>query len=436
MPTPKVKSLTVRPSKVSHLCFDTDGILATLDPNLGKLGATVPAFPFEGFYATLGGLPTVPGHPSRLLYDFLEIQAFAAPFTLASLRAEPHKAQLNKAINLRQNAFYAKYANAGDPSDPNSIIGRMNQYFSPSAVGSKPSRLDMLAYASQTLWTILQNAYTTDGRTDVVRETESTLDSITASQGKATQTGRSNEESFNWASLTGTVQGPPPEGAPLNLTVNEPFSFDAQEGTSKEVTTSEDSARQHEIIRNKDYGYRVPFWEDLAKYERAQISLIDQSFAEFMANQSLPYLPYVFANERNSMDADVYRLQIALLNTFLMSPIEGIVTGVYKNPGDGVRAGEPVLRIENSSTVLLVASLVYRGPIALHASATISTTAFDQTGAAKTTFPGEIVAVRGKQADDQWEVIFSCTNPLDASGNPLFPPGYRFDYDNTTVTIV
>ena len=47
-------------------------------------------------------------------------------------------------------------------------------------------------------------------------------------------------------------------------------------------------ARQDQIITNTDYGYRVPYYEGAAQFERAQISLIDQQFAQFMSNQNLP----------------------------------------------------------------------------------------------------------------------------------------------------
>ena len=61
----KVVSLRVRPFGVSHLCFETDGILGdlnlTLNPNAaGLLGGTVPAFDFDLFYGVLGSRPTQP----------------------------------------------------------------------------------------------------------------------------------------------------------------------------------------------------------------------------------------------------------------------------------------------------------------------------------------------------------------------------------------
>ena len=61
----KAVSLRVRPFGVSHLCFETDGILGdlnlTLNPTAaGLLGATVPAFDFDLFYGILGSRPTQP----------------------------------------------------------------------------------------------------------------------------------------------------------------------------------------------------------------------------------------------------------------------------------------------------------------------------------------------------------------------------------------
>src|ERR1700722_6790819 len=61
----KVVSLRCRPFGVSHLCFETDGILGdlnlALNPNaLGLLGANVPFFDFDLFYAGLGSAPTQP----------------------------------------------------------------------------------------------------------------------------------------------------------------------------------------------------------------------------------------------------------------------------------------------------------------------------------------------------------------------------------------
>jgi hypothetical protein len=192
-------------------------------------------------------------------------------------------------------------------------------------------------------------------------------------------------------------------------------------------------ANEHQTIFNTDYGYRIPYLENIAQYERAQISLIDEQFASFMYSQNLPYLAAVFQNELTSIDSDVYRTQIGYLNTILMSPIPGTVTGIYKNPGDAVRPGEPVIRVENNDVVLLMATLVYRGPISIGSTVRVETTLFDLPGPL-TTVEGNVVAVRGRQEDDQWEVIVKCKN-LASGGKAILPLGYHFDYDDTTVSI-
>ena len=88
---------------------------------------------------------------------------------------------------------------------------------------------------------------------------------------------------------------------------------------------------------NTDYGYRTPFFENQAQNQRAQISLIDQQFAQLMFGQNLPNLAQVFQNELNTIDNNVYRLQIAFLNTILMSPIPARYG--YLLPGDCVEGG-------------------------------------------------------------------------------------------------
>jgi biotin carboxyl carrier protein len=428
MSAAKPVSLSVRPYKVSHLCFEVDGILELTTP-LAELGTMVPAFDFPAFYAILGGVPTVPGHPSQLIYNFPEIDAAVAPFALAALRSEQRKASLNKAINNRQNAYYAKYANVP------AIISRIDSSYSPSIVGSKMQRLEVLSALSEDQWTELKGAYTIDGRTGVVRTTNSLLTSSTRSSGDSTTNARTDELSISNPVGPGTFAAPPADASWTGVTAtgSGPEESDLQLGSNQGTSSSSGQAFETQQIANTDYSYRTPYYEAAAQYERAQISLIDQQFAQFMATQNLPYLAQVFKNELQNIDSDVFRLQIAYLNSVLMSPIAGTVTGVYKHPGDSVRAGEPVLRIEDNGTIFLMATVVYRGPIAIGSTVTVQTKLF---GASPLPAPltGSVVSVRGHRDDDTWDLIVKCNN-LDAASKPIFPLGYHFDYDDTTVTI-
>lgn len=157
---------------------------------------------------------------------------------------------------------------------------------------------------------------------------------------------------------------------------------------------------------------------------------MDQQFSQFMAGQNLPNLKQVFDNELQNIDLDVKRLQIAYLNTILMSPISGVITGIYKNPGDWVQAGEPVIRVENNQSVILVGTLAYQGPISIGRQLTVTTSLFDSSSAPP--IVANVIAVRGHpNEDDLWEVHAICDNVTV----PLLPLNYHFDYDNTSVTI-
>jgi hypothetical protein len=203
---PKPVSLSVMPYQVSHLCFEVDGIVEISNVHLGDvikpLFSPPPgpwAFDFPAFYAILGtltlapppsgllGLPTVPGDFSRLLYDFLQIEAFVAPSALVALRKESLKAALNKAIGARQNAYFSKYAKA------EVIVSEMNQLFSPTWPGpvqSKPQLLQNLVAISNQQWQGLSAAYKADpvrnpgsAGQGVVTSTQSQLSSDTTGYG-------------------------------------------------------------------------------------------------------------------------------------------------------------------------------------------------------------------------------------------------------------
>jgi biotin carboxyl carrier protein len=467
MGTAKPVSLSVKPFQVSHLCFEVDGILEVSNVQLGAEIAAQPqpgaiaAFGFPAFYAILGSVPTVPGDPSLLLYNFLEIDAAVAPFALVALRKEARKAALNKAINARQNAYFAKYANQ------TAIINQITKYYSPSVVDSKPYRLQVLSGIANDQYSLLKGAYSSDGRTGVVKTTKSVLNSSTTtseqssgtssgqssdtSSGQSTETGQSNEEEAGYSYISGNIPNPPPQGQSWGtLHPNELAGVNLEAGTSEqasissgsetsassgsETSQSSGSAIGVQTIVNTDYGYRTPFYESAAQLERAQISLMDQQFAQFMYGQNIPNLGQVFRNELNSIDSDVFRLQIAYLNTILMSPIQGTVTGIYKNPGDAVRAGEPVLRVENNSIIYLMATVIYTGPIVVGSTVTVSTSLFDSSPLVPP-LTGSVVSVRGRLEDDKWDLVVKCNNPLDSSGNPILPLNYHFDYDNTQVSI-
>jgi hypothetical protein len=445
IPAPTPVSLQVRPFQVTHLCFEADGVLELSNAQLGNAAT---AFDFPAFYAMLGAMPTVSGDVSRLLYDFPAIDGVVAPFALAALRKEPRKAALNTAINARQNAYFAKYANAPQ------VISMMNTFYSPSVTESKPNRLAVLSAIATDQFNELKAAYTADGRLGVVKNTESVLDSRTETtqqdadyiSQQTQERGSTDDQSVAAQVSTADKLDPLPAGGgsmtgvgftgpnPIDESFAESTSGSNATTTGVDTSTGWSESSENQTIVNTDYGYRVPYLESAAQYERAQISLMDQQFAQFMYGQNLPRLGTVFANELTNIDASVYRLQIAYLNTILMSPIAGTITGVYKQPGEAVRAGEPVVRVEDNSTVYLQATMIYRGPVSIGSTVTVTTNLFDQSPSVPTTLTGSVVSARGHRDDDKWDIVATCDN-LDSASNPVFPLGYHFDYDDTTLVI-
>jgi biotin carboxyl carrier protein len=209
-------------------------------------------------------------------------------------------------------------------------------------------------------------------------------------------------------------------------------SLDAKTQETNTANSTVNNTHDHQDMVYQDYGYRMPLVEATAQNDRAQLSLMREQFAQFMAGQPGTNLGDVFTNELTAIDMDVKRLQVAYVNTILLPPISGTVTGVYKQVGDAVLPGETVLRIEDLTNIYLVGTVICRELVALGAAFTLDTTSLFSSGT-NATVNGTVIAARGDpRGDDWWNVVISCQSP---DGTPVVAPGCTFDYEDTTVTI-
>lgn len=424
--------MKARPVNSANLCFEVSGIL---DQLVVQLGWPVQDFNFDFFYSNLT-VYTAPGDPSRLAYDsygILSDPTYVRPSTLATLRAAPVAAALDKAIRVRQNEFYAKYATAwiGLPG-MQPITNMLYNLYGPGS-GTKLDLLQQLGNVAANQTNALLGAYTANSirnpsgpQGGVVKRTWSHINS----------SGGHNEEEMTVSGASGTFPPLPPSGEPFPAGTG----FTSINGTND--TLWEGTTGETQRIHNQDYMYRTPYFESQAQGLRSSISLADQQFSAFMDAQKMANISQIFENNLESMDLDVKRLQVAFLNTILLSPINGVVTGLYKNPGDVVRAGEPVMRVEDNSNIYISAKVVYRGPIVIappgvpppaNSNVTIQTSLFDNAPLSQP-LTGTVVAARGNGNDDTWDLVVQCYN-LDFSQNAILPLGYHFDYDDTTFTI-
>jgi hypothetical protein len=140
-----------------------------------------------------------------------------------------------------------------------------------------------------------------------------------------------------------------------------------------------------------------------------------------------------FQNDLRSIDLDVKRLQLAYVDTLLISPIDGVVTGVFRNVGDSVRATQAVVRVENDAEILLVGTLKFPGLLRIGQTIVVSTTV---SGSGQSlSVSGSLVAVRGHDSENElWDVLISCSN-RDGAALPIFPINYNFDFDMTSVLV-
>jgi hypothetical protein len=416
MATAKAINLKVRPLQSVDLCFPIDGVIGE-QPDIHLLGKAVTGFDLPTFCGNLLQ-PVGAGTLEKLKFDSQAIKTALQPSILYELRAEPTKAALDKAIAQRENSFLQKY------KDRAGVITRMQTDFGSSA-GSKTNRLDALKSISETQFNDLNSAYTSDGWTVVRKKTysDTTGDTADSNKSDATSNGTSSSSSNSGGSST--------SGSTTSNSTGNSTSNDSSNGKTHTDSTGSSHSTTH--TDNYGYDYRHPSLENSAQYQRAQVALLDERFSHYMFAQTLPYLTTVFDNEVKAIDMDVKRLQVAYLDTILLSPIDGIVTGVFRDKGDCVRAGQAVMRVENDKEILIVGTLKFRGLVSIGSNVQVTTKIFDSPTTLTTT--GKVVSVRGHDAEDeQWDLLVLASN-RDSHGNPLFPINYNFDYDDTMIDI-
>jgi hypothetical protein len=395
MATARAINLRVRPLQSVDLCFQVDGVIGD-QPEIHLLGKTVSKVDLPALYGTLGQtLPPGPGGASRLKFDSATIRSQLGSSVLYELRAESVKAALDKAIAQRENTFFQKF------TDRANVIAQMKQ-----AATDKATNLASLIQASKDQRGFLKQLYTTDFAganfpNGVVKTTFSRTTNTSHPTTVSTTVGTGATPS-----VQSTKQNPGDDQVNIASGFSETFS--------------------------RGYDYRHPGLENDAQFFRSQISLGDEQLAQFLSSRNRDFLDTVFDNDLAAMDLDIKRLQIAYIDTVLASPIDGVVTGVFRNKGDSVRAGQPVCRVENDEEVLLVGTVKYRGLISVGTKMTVTTKIFDSPTALS--IPGSVVAVRGHDSEDeQWEVLILCGNRK--GGKPILPINYNFDFDDTTIDV-
>jgi biotin carboxyl carrier protein len=392
MATAKAISLSVRPTQSADLCYPISGIIEYLPE--GLLGQSVNAYdlitlkkklkPAVELPSTTLHLPvfgagdgiTAIGGIGALLSHPIgdgppEIEYDLGRSVLSRLRAADVATGLTQAL-----AWYGMKNSADLETD---AVAKKSELLgdSPTAPNSVPVLLSRLSQALKHRYDLLAGAYQAGG-VDVGDARTSTTSSAQTTGGQAFTTSSQSETTY--------------------------------EGQEFHAYPAENTAR----------------------YLRAEISLRQERLAAWRlvtmnSGDNVAYAKAVTT-------ADIRRIQLDYIDTFLVAPFDGTVTAVFRNVGEYVAAGQPVLRLENDKAVYLIGQIKCRGLIRVGYTAHVTTTLFGEAAAGPVQIDGIVCAIRGHEpVDEQWNVIIRCNNTSPAG--PILPLNYSFDFDATDITV-
>lgn len=376
MATGKAVDLRVRPVKSADLCFPVDGtILRQPDSLLGKV---VQGYDLRELY---GHLRDIQVDESRLVMDSGSIYTTVHSHILSELRAEHVRADVDAAIGMRQNAFIATYSE--------SIVQQMRRIY-----------FDNPSDQAAVLYRLIED-----------------LESHTKLSSKIL------EQAYQQDALAATPIKKAVTDTTFSSIVRDPLGEIRYDNTAKSSSEA------------RGYEYRAPSEENYIRYSRARIGQRQEYLAALRMRALCERAEAWASNELTALDTQVRKLQVAYIDTLLVSPIAGVVTGVFRNSGDFVSAGQPVVRVEDDSTVFLVGTIKHRGMVKPNSQVSVTTTLFDAPTGQQTRIDGSVASVRGHDSvDEQWEILVLCSNRT-ASGAPILPLNYNFDFESTTVEV-
>ena len=391
MASGKAINLRVRPGDSVDLCFPVDGVIGYQPSSL--LGIRVDAVNTERLY---GLLPeTADDDDSKLLWDSARITSYLkneagqasgrSGLTLLSrLRNVSEAADLDRALMMRQNAFLTTYS----PE----VLSEVRRVYHDNPGDQPAVRYRLLAEVEKDLAKLhdgLTSAYKKFGWAGKVRD-----HALSQYDNKATQYSGSSTVHF--------------EG------ISDTWSW--------------------------GYEFRYPSAENDLRYHQSRAAVRQEFLNAWRMSEMSRHWSTTFPNELGAIDQTIRKLQAAFVDTFLVAPPQvdmGLVTAVFREEGEYVRAGEPVVRVEQDLFVYLVGTVKYRGMLRVGSMLEVATTLFEEAGAAPTIVSGRVVAVRGHDSvSEQWDLLVQTeVENRTPTGDPILPLNYHFDLESTSVEV-
>jgi hypothetical protein len=424
----KIRSMYVRPSESADLSFNTAGIISFRNRNGGaRLGSRVQKFDMSQLISRFSEVSQ--GNPETLSFDANSIRDAINPKLLFALTNDILDAALRQSIKQREISYLQKYKHVERISKALSEI-----YPTQSSATSKLGRLYEVRQSSDTRQAELAAAYkSTHGFNSVVKEvlssTDTTGDQVTTTRVTPVTFRQSDYviqvyadggySSHNVDSVHTVPQIAVGNGTWTDLNGG-PKSFESQE------TKTQNNVNQKTTTIAQEFKH--PSMEAIIRDQRLQLDLQDEIFAHSVMSYRVPEVSKIFEKELEVIDLEIRKIQLQYFQTFLLPPISGIITAIYKDEGEAVQPGEAVIRIENDEELLLIALVACPFGLKIGMDIRIQTANVFESND-RLTLDGRIVSVRGHDPNDnEWDII------VEAKNNGL-PINYHFDRDNTTFEI-
>jgi hypothetical protein len=450
-----IRMLQARPSVSVDLSFEMGGVIALVNRATGQgpvhLGEPIKAYDIKtALYSQLG--QTIPGNDSRLKYDSTEIHKVLttgapAPF-LFVLRNESLAADLDEMIARRENAFLERFKFAAEikaamkKAIPN-IINRLQKL--QTLALSRFSQIDK-AYEEkredQPKWPVVTQSKTTLSYSPDYKEhihTDTMIRAIATSSQPLAETldHKGNASTFStqtWDEITGKELA---VTQVAECSINKPYPMEKKvwkeawdDWFPGDNSDADGTRTGTQIYTTPNQSYLQPRLDNEVSHEQLQIGLIKDEMERTIFSFRIDSMDRIIENERGVFDLEVRKLQLSYAQSYLVSPVSGMVTAIHKDIGESVKPGEPVLRIENDEVIHAVGKINYRGLLKVGQEVTIETDNLYESGE-PFKWKGRLVGVRGDEADDdEWQVVIEITDK-----NKKLPMYYQFDRNNSWIIV-
>jgi HlyD family secretion protein len=445
----KVRTLSVRPIKSTDLAFPFPGVLR-LQASNARLGERVKAFDLEKtVLAGLSVLVDTGSDTGKIKKNSSAIESAVRDHLLFSQGNGRLAADLDQAIANQYADFLEKYANADATA---SALRAENS--------SRIDDFEKLNVLIKKRHTELSTAYSATGETVV-----KTLTSLSRHEDDSPAVVRTFTApmqlltpGYTIAINGGGMAAPMTHVVPEVQVNPRVFKNGAFQSVSEELSANltnskpiitgaltqvSETVQKPVITTNELPSYNYPSIDEEIE-SLAASGEIDSSYQErLIRRHRLINLEKILHSEETAGRLEVRKRQLALLDSYLLPPFDGIITAIYKDIGEYVQAGEPVMRVENDDKLLLVGFIQCKALVTIGMRVNFKVNNIFESGE-MLSMTGHVVAVRGHDSDDdEWDVAIEVDNEhgqvlerKDKTTSRIKPPlNLQFDKYETEITL-